>query len=263
MVEPAWLQVPGWPLPAGVHAYVTTRQGGASQGPFHAFNLALHVGDDARQVEANRDLLRRELAVRSGVPELDIQWLEQVHGNAIHEATLPCRNDPPPRADALYTAEAGIACAVLTADCLPVLFCSDDGREIAVAHAGWRGLLAGILEQTVGRFAASPDRVKAWLGPAIGPCHFEVGPEVRAAYLELPGADQEATAAAFLPALRGSDGEERWLMDLYHLARLRLAGLASVSGEPDCTQCHHERWYSYRAAPTTGRFATLIFKTPA
>lgn len=271
MTEPAWLHLPDWQVPAGVQAFVTTRcsgqvkggqdQGGQDLGGFGNFNLALHVGDDPQRVVANREQLLQELRARSGCNDLCIQWLEQVHGTSVHDARPPCRNDPPPRADALYTASAGIACAVLTADCLPVLFCSDDGREIAVAHAGWRGLLAGVLEQTLSRFETPPERLRAWLGPAIGPCHFEVGPEVREAFLEAGAHAAVQTAAAFRPVPPGSDGVQRYMMDLYRLARLRLAGLGSLGGELSCTQCRNDQWYSYRAAQVTGRFATLILKT--
>lgn len=261
MSEPAWLQRPDWQLPAGVQAFVTTRQGGRGQDAYGGFNLALHVGDDPGQVLANREQLQQELRARSGCQDLCIQWLEQVHGSRVCEARRPCRNAPSPRADALLTTAPAIACAVLTADCLPVLFCSDDGREVAVAHAGWRGLLAGILEQTVNSFAAPPQRIRAWLGPAIGPCHYTVGAEVRQAFLEAGTGVAEQTAAAFRPAGLGEDAVARYSMDLYQLARLRLAGLGSVTGTPCCTQCEGERWYSFRAARTTGRFATLIFRS--
>lgn len=264
MAEPAWLRIPDWPLPEGVHAFLTTRGAGPGEDPYGAFNLAQHVGDDAARVQKRREQLLAELQARGQCPALEIQWLEQVHGTEVVEALHPVSNNPPPRADALFTRAAGLACAVMTADCLPVLFCSDDGAEVAVAHAGWRGLLGGVLEQTVAHFSVPPARIHAWLGPAIASCHFEVGPEVREAFLDAATlATRDATAAAFRPAPAQPDGITRSYLDLYQLARLRLAGLGSITGDPDCTVCHQDRWYSYRASPRTGRFATLIFKSRA
>jgi len=262
VAEPVWLRIPDWSLPEGVHAFLTTRGARAGGDPYGAFNLAQHVGDDPAQVQARRTELLAELRTRGRCPALEIQWLEQVHGTEVVQARHPVSNRPPPRADALFTREAGLACAVMTADCLPVLFCSEDGAEIAVAHAGWRGLLGGVLEQTVARFSVPPSQIRAWLGPAIASCHFEVGPEVREAFLDAAVAStRDAIAAAFQPGAVQSDGIGRSYLDLYQLARLRLAGLGSISGDSDCTVCHPERWYSYRAAQQTGRFATLIFKS--
>jgi YfiH family protein len=246
-----------WDLPAGVHAFFTTRHGGASKGPYAAFNLGLHVGDIESDVLANRFLLTRALAGATGRIDVCIQWLQQVHGTDV------CSVGPvevPPRADAFYTTESGLAGCVMTADCLPVLLCSADGREIAVAHAGWRGLQAGVIENTLGRFAAEPARISAWLGPAIGPCHFEVGPEVREAFLSVaPDHGQAATNACFLPA----HNPGKWMADLFGLARLRLgqAGVLHIAGNPNCTVCHADTLYSHRHSQPTGRFATLILKT--
>ena len=161
-------------------------------------------------------------------------------------------------ADAIYTQQPGLACAVLTADCLPVLFCAGNGTEIAVAHAGWRGLLAGVLEATLAHFRHPS--VSAWLGPAIGPCHFQVGPEVRAAFIEAAHQDdRESTSPAFQ-----SCAGDRWMGDLYALARIRLgrAGITAIAGESQCTVCDPQRWYSYRRDGVTGRFATLIMINP-
>jgi polyphenol oxidase len=246
-------------LPRGVRAFVTTRRGGYSQGPWQTFNLGGHVEDDPAAVAANRAVLKKQLAEVTGSDSLKLQWISQVHGIKVHQAGehLP---DHTPQADAIYTTEADIVCGILTADCLPVLLYSDDGNEIAVAHAGWRGLQKGILENTITCFKAPASEINAWLGPAIGPCHFEVGTEVREAFLTVADTEtRSATEAAFSSTPR----EGKWLADLYQLARIRLrtAGLIQIYGEPACTFCNSEIWYSYRHNPVTGRFATLIVKT--
>lgn len=259
MIEPTALLRPAWDLPPGVQAFVTTRNGGHSLPPRQGFNLGLHTGDDPAAVAANRRLLGQVLAQLTGVPDLGVQWIRQVHGTAVYRAAGKALH-PAPEADALHTDTPRLALAVLTADCLPVLFCSQDGAEIAVAHAGWRGLLAGVLEATVSSFRAAPGDIAAWLGPAIGPCHFEVGSEVRSAFVSAAiEQEQAATLAAFQPG----QVPGKWLADLYWLARLRLrrAGLRAVSGEASCTICNHDRYFSYRLQPVTGRFATLIAKT--
>ncbi|MDY6982974.1 MAG: peptidoglycan editing factor PgeF [Pseudomonadota bacterium] len=233
------------------------RHGGHSQGAWSSFNLAQHCGDAPADVNANRMLLLNHLRAETGVAVPGVQWLSQVHGTRVFHAGE--RALPAPQADAAYASDSPLAIAVMTADCLPVLFASNDGREIAVAHAGWRGLLNGVLEATLASFHAAPDAVSAWLGPAIGPCHFEVGAEVRTAFLaRAKPADHAATYAAFVAAAR--DG--KWLADLYALARIRLraAGLVSMHGDALCTVCHSDRFYSYRKQPVTGRFATLILR---
>jgi YfiH family protein len=250
---------PDWPLPAGVHAFVSTRLGGVSAPPYDSLNLGQFVDDQPDAVARNRTLLLSELERRTGLRDLRVQWIKQVHGTAVHEvqggavAVLP-------EADATYCKVPGVAAAVLTADCLPVLFASDDGQEVAVAHAGWRGLLDGVLEATAARLR-DPAAASAWLGPAIGPCHFEVGEEVREAFLRAAAADETAaTQAAFVPA--ASSG--KWFADLYALARLRLAraGLRRVYGSVRCTVCEPRLWYSYRGEGRTGRFASLIVSSP-
>lgn len=259
MTEPTALLHPDWDLPPGVQAFVTTRHGGHSLPPWQGFNLGLHTGDDPAAVAANRSLLGGMLVKHSGITDLAVQWVRQVHGTVVFRAGGKAVQ-PAPEADAIYTDTAGLALAVLTADCLPILFCSQDGAEIAVAHAGWRGLLAGVLEATVRGFRTAPGAITAWLGPAIGPCHFEVGSEVRSAFVAAATLhEQEATLAAFQPG----QVPEKWLADLYALARLRLqrAGLSLVSGSANCTICNHDLFYSYRLQAVTGRFATLIVKT--
>jgi polyphenol oxidase len=258
VIEAPALVALDWQLPDRVRAFVTTRVGGYSLGPWSGFNLGTHVGDDPQAVAANRALLQAALARETGNAATNLQWLQQVHGTLVHTASLASPGIP--EADAIYCCDAGLACGVLTADCLPVLFCSQDGSEIAVAHAGWRGLAAGVLEHTLAAFTTVPAEILCWLGPAIGPCHFEVGEDVRQAFLQQVGPHQHrAIAAAFSPTAV----PDKLLADLYQLARLRLqtAGVKRISGEPDCTMCDSKRWYSYRREPVTGRFATLIMRT--
>ncbi|MEM8817250.1 MAG: peptidoglycan editing factor PgeF [Pseudomonadota bacterium] len=238
-----WI-VPDWPAPPGVTAVCTTREGGVSRGPFASLNLAAHVDDDPAAVAANRQRLCDELGL-----ERAPLWLNQVHGSAVVDAASP--GEGIPTADASYTFAAGQACAVLTADCLPVLFAARDGSAVAAAHAGWRGLAAGVLEATLARLSLPADSVLAWLGPAISQAAFEVGDEVREAFVAADG----AAAGAFL---RNDAG--RWQADLYALARLRLeaAGLTAVYGGGLCTHSDADRFFSYRRLPRCGRIASLI-----
>ena len=243
------LIVPDWPLPSGVRSLITTRRGGVSAAPFDSFNLATHVADAASAVAANRARLAQCLP---GEPV----WLEQVHGVQVSDADAYVPGTPPPCADAAIARRAGVVCAVLTADCLPVLFCTDDGRAVAAAHAGWRGLCAGVLEATADRLGVPGARVLAYLGPAIGPSAFEVGEEVRDAFV---AQDSEA-AKCFQPGMPG-----KWFADLYALARLRLAriGVQTVYGGDRCTFGETERFYSYRRdGPRSGRMASLIWREP-
>lgn len=236
------LLVPDWPAPANVRAVQTTRRGGVSPAPWDSFNLGDHVGDDAGRVAANRAELRRHLPAEPC-------WLQQVHGvhtvDAAQTANLPT-------ADASFSHRAGTVCAVMTADCLPVLFCDRAGTVVAAAHAGWRGLQAGVLEATLAAMAVPAGEILAWLGPAIGPAAFEVGDEVRAAFV----AHDPLAAAAFQPHAAG-----KWLADIYLLARQRLqaAGVASISGGNFCTVNAPESFFSYRRDGVTGRMASLIW----
>lgn len=233
---------PDWPAPARVKSLQTLRSGGVSVAPWASFNLGDHVGDDPLHVAANRD------ALTACLPSAPC-WLQQVHG------TLAVNAENTPKtavADAAFTRQAGRVCAVMTADCLPVLFCDRAGSIVAAAHAGWRGLLGGVLESTLAAMAVAPEHVLAWLGPAIGPSAFEVGDEVRAAFVaELPAAGE-----AFAPC-----GQGKWLADLYALARLRLAraGVTAVYGGNACTYSDPARYFSYRRDGVTGRMATLIW----
>tara|TARA_R110002124_G_scaffold58275_5_gene162471 strand:+ start:3332 stop:4084 length:753 start_codon:yes stop_codon:yes gene_type:complete len=240
---------PDWPAPDTVYALSTTRIGGHSAAPYESFNMGCHVGDEEDAVAANRALLVNALPGGSS-----ISWLSQVHGTAVVEAA-PCASPPP--ADAQWSRTPGAVCTVMTADCLPVLLCSVDGDVVAAAHAGWRGLLAGVLEATVAAMATPPGRLLAWLGPAIGPAAFEVGKEVRAAYLSSAAPSQAKTVAAcFAP----SDRPGHYLADLYTLARLRLddMGLSGVFGGDLCTYSDPGRFFSYRRDGQTGRMASLI-----
>lgn len=236
---------PDWPASAVVKACTTTRIGGISQGAWTGLNLADHVDDDPQAVAENRACLHAQLGL-PGEPH----WLSQVHGTAVclPDRTLSC-------ADACFEHRPGRVCVVLTADCLPVLLCNAAGTRIAAAHAGWRGLLSGVLEQTVAAFADPPDQLMAWLGPAIGPTAFEVGEDVRAAFV----AASAASAQHFQP-----HGAGHWLADLYSLARDRLAaaGVGRVSGGDLCTFSDSERFFSYRRDGVTGRMASLIWMTP-
>lgn len=236
---------PDWAAPPGVHAASTTRQGGVSKPPFQSLNLGLRSGDAAEAVAENRRRLEEALDLPAGP-----HWLAQVHGTEVvrAEAIRPDETE----ADAALTARPGVVCAVLSADCLPVLLCDRAGTVVAAAHAGWRGLAAGVLENTVAAMGRAGPDLLAWLGPAIGPTAFEVGEEVREAFLAAdPGA-----GPAFRPTPRG-----RWLADLYTLARRRLAacGVEQIHGGGFCTFTDQERFHSYRRDGASGRMASLIW----
>jgi hypothetical protein len=237
----AWI-VPDWPAPPNVRALVTTRAGGVSHGPYAAFNLDPRVGDDPAAVGRNREILRSALPA-------DPLWLHQVHGADVVDAeSAPAR----PRADGAVARTRHSVCAVLTADCLPVLLASRGGEVVGIAHAGWRGLAAGIIEATVARMAVAAAEIVAWLGPAIGPRAYEVGQEVYDAFV----ARDAGAAEAFRARGRG-----KHLADLYALARRRLAaaGVKTISGGAFCTHAESQRFYSYRRDATTGRFASLVW----
>ena len=238
--------VPHWDVPANVRALQTTRNGGFSSAPWDSFNLGDHVGDAPEAVAANRQALRSRLP---GEPV----WLKQVHGTFAVNADFGSKNV---EGDAAYARRPGQVCAVLTADCLPVLFCDRRGTVVAAAHAGWRGLQAGVLESTLAAMAVPGADVLAWLGPAIGPRCFEVGDEVRDAFV---AADPEAEQA-FVPAAAG-----KWLCDIYLLARQRLqrAGVSAISGGGECTVSEAARFFSYRRDGVTGRMASLIWLADA
>lgn len=234
--------LPEWPAPPTVRALVTTRQGGVSEACWEGLNLATHVGDKPAHVAANRAELRTHLPAEP-------LWLNQVHGvDCVQAAAV----QPDACADASVSFATNQVCAVMTADCLPVLFCNRSGSVVAAAHAGWRGLLAGVLENTVQAMQCVPAEILAWLGPAIGPSQFEVGAEVRSAFM----AHDAQAASAFRPH------GEKWLCDIYALARQRLAvaGVHAVYGGGLCTVSDPQRFYSFRRDGVTGRMASLIWR---
>ena len=244
MSLPAGWIVPDWPAPARVRAFVTTREGGVSKGEYGSMNLGTRCGDEAGAVARNR------LIVREHLPQFP-RWLAQVHGTAVADLDALGELDVA-AADAAAVSTPERVAVVLTADCLPVFLCREDGSRVAVAHAGWRGLAAGVLENAVSALGGEASRVLAWLGPAIGPAAFEVGPEVREAFV----AGHPEAQGAFVPR----DGA-KYLADLYALARLRLAraGVESVSGGGFCTYTERERFFSYRRVKESGRLGAFIW----
>ena len=237
----AWI-TPDWPAPAQVGALSTTRSGGCSGGAWASMNLGERCGDDPADVRRNRQRLAAELPAAP-------QWLRQVHGAAV--ARHPGQPGPEPEADALVAFGPGQVCAVLTADCLPVVFCDRAGSRVAVAHAGWRGLAAGVLQSTLDALECDPHELIAWLGPAIGPTVYEVGADVAAAF-------PNEFDRGFTPH------GERWLLDLYTVARLKLAaaGVTSVHGGGLCTFSDPDRFYSFRRDGQSGRMATVVWIDP-
>ena len=235
--------LPQWPAPANVCAVQTTRSGGFSSPPYAELNLAQHVGDQPEAVRRNRALLHTYLQL-----EQEPCWLEQTHSTRVVNLDQDTNRD----ADAALTAMPGKVAAVMTADCLPVLLCATDGSEVAAAHAGWRGLANGILEQTVTTMCTPVHRIIVWLGPAIGPTHFEVGEEVQTAFVQ----DLAASASAFTPTRPG-----HYLANLYRLARLRLnrLGIDTIYGGNHCTYSDSSRFFSYRRDKICGRQASLIY----
>ncbi len=240
-----WIR-PDWDAPSSVVAVSTTRDGGISTGSFASMNLGAHVGDTADAVSENRRRLKDALG-----SDVEPAWLKQVHGTDVIDAGRLPVDAPPPAADAAFTVRPGAACVVMTADCLPVLLAARDGSAVAAAHAGWRGLAGGVLEATVARMPTPADALVAWLGPAISQPAFEVGDEVREAFI-----DHDDSAAAFF----AKNARGRWQADLYALARQRLeaAGLTAVSGGGYCTFTDAERFFSHRRDPGAGRMATAI-----
>jgi polyphenol oxidase len=247
-MSPAWLQ-PQWPAPAAIRAVCTQRAGGISAAPFASLNLGAHVGDDPQAVDENRRRLRDSLALPA-----EPLWLSQLHGVRVFDADRADieTSSKPPSADAAITRIAGRVLAILVADCMPVLLCRRDGGAVAAAHAGWRGLSGGVLEATVEALATPAEQLLAWLGPGIGPEHFEVGAEVRDAFCQ---PDPEATHA-FRVNERG-----RWQCDLHALARRRLQrlGVRDIHGPARCTYTEQRSFFSYRRDGVTGRFAALIW----
>jgi len=237
-----WIE-PDWPAKSNIHAAVTLRSGGLSKGVFQSLNPALHVNDNPETVLANRKTISQML----NLPSAPI-WLEQVHSDRVIKID---KDTALQQADASYTDQAGVVSVIMTADCLPVLLASSDGAEIAAVHAGWRGLLAGVISNTVAMFKS--DNVIAWLGPAIGPDCFEVGGELKESFV----AKSNNFGSAFTQTSEG-----KYLADIYQLARLELAalGITQVYGGDFCTVTDKQRFYSYRRDGETGRMATLIWR---
>ncbi|SJM93896.1 peptidoglycan editing factor PgeF [Crenothrix polyspora] len=237
-----WL-VPNWPAPKNIHAVSTLRTGGVSTGCYASLNPATHVGDDVNTVAQNRNIIRQSLMLPA-----EPVWLQQVHSNIAVDASTVTGL---PQADASYSRAANVVCTVMTADCLPLLVCAEDGSCVAAIHAGWKGLLDGIITNTI--TAMHADKLLVWLGPAIGPACFEVGTEVRAAFIE--------KSVIFTGAF--TQQNHRWLADIYHLARVELSvlGIDKIYSGNFCTVTEHERFYSYRRDKETGRMASLIWRT--
>lgn len=249
MPESPQFLVPDWPAPNTVRAAVSMRHGGYSKGPYSGFNLGEHVDDEPEHVRRNRQLLRASLEL----PD-DPVWLAQVHGTRVMRLDESPHRGQICEADASVTDRPGQVCAVLTADCLPVFLADRKGRSVGVAHAGWRGLAAGVLESTIDAMRVPPTDLLAWLGPAIGPEAFEVGAEVRQAFI-----DQDACASeAFTPA-----GKRKYLANLFLLARQRLehAGVAQIAGGGRCTCKNEKDFFSYRRDGRCGRMVSLIWMT--
>ena len=246
-----FISVP-WSAPANVHAVITTRHGGMSSPPFASNNLAVHVGDDPDVVQANRQQLAKQIGVECW------QWLNQIHSSEVVSASFADNNVP--SADACITREPGLALAVLTADCLPILLCDDLGEQVAVCHAGWRGLAAGVLHNTVAKFDAVPAGIHAYIGPAIGAAHFEIDAPVIDAFVQAPTFSGINVEGYFTPT---SNKPGHWQGHLAGLAaaQLKALGVRSVGGGELCTVTEKQHFYSYRAEHTTGRFASIIWRS--
>ena len=238
--------IPNWPAPKNIRCVTTTRVGGYSQHEYDSLNMGGHVKDDFSNVEKNRDVVKKELQLPN-----EPVWLEQVHGSKVFELgnAIPKSNT----SDASYTKEAGVVCAVLTADCLPVAFCDQAGEHVAVAHAGWRGLINGVLENTLQALPVENDKIMCWLGPAIGPNKFEVGEEVVEKFVLI----DEKHKNAFVEKNNG-----KYLANIYQLAKNILAknNVEAVDGGVHCTFSESDKFYSYRRDGKTGRMATLVWK---
>lgn len=235
-----------WPAPDRIKAGTSLRSGGVSEAPYDQLNLGDHVGDSEKNVIANREIIASHL----NLPDQPI-WIQQIHGTKAVEARLENLYQ---EADASFTDKAGTVCVVLTADCLPVLICNKKGTHIAAAHAGWRGLVNGVIESTLNKLNLPSEDLLVWLGPAISRKHFEVGSEVRDQFLqELSNAE-----SAFTPSPRPN----HWMADLYELARIRLRkqGITQIYGGEYCTYANKEQFYSYRRdGANSGRMASLIW----
>lgn len=249
---------PNWPLPENVAIAFTDRHGGSSCGPYDSLNLGLHVGDNPQTVLANRRLLLSSLAL-----PCEPLWLEQVHGVEVVSISQLTNSTSVPLADGSYSDRYGQVCAVMTADCLPVLLCDKQGRQVAAVHAGWRGLCAGVIEQAVKHFSVPACELIACLGPCIGPSQFEVGAEVRSAFMASAAIDTtdaelaNAIADCFIPRVNTTD---KYLADIIGLAKVRLLqlGIETIYSVDECTVLNND-YFSYRRDKVTGRMASLIW----
>lgn len=245
---------PDWPAPAAVLAAATTRNGGCSEGEFAGLNMALHVGDTESNVRRNRKLVADAFA-----PDAHFQWLRQVHGS---EPAIVFQPGEAPEADSLISSVPGIALCVLTADCLPVFVCNRAGDEVGIIHAGWRGMSAGVIENTLAAMRSEPEDLLIWLGPAIQSCHYEVGEDVREAFLDCAtdSREQQQLKATFVPL----EKQGKYHADLTQIARIKLLrlGTTSISGGTHCTYSDARRFYSHRRDGPCGRMANLICISP-
>ena len=249
--EFSWIEA-SWDAPDSIRAGCTTRIGGYSLGPYRAFNLANHVADDPQTVVQNRQHLSQGLVLPS-----EPVWLNQIHSNQVYcHDNVDNGQQLNPDADAIYSQQPKSVCTVMTADCLPVLFCDEQGESIAAAHAGWRGLANGILRNTLSKFSQPNSQILAWMGPAIGASAFEVGRDVYDAFCQTDSRYEKSFAEQ-------SEGKtEKWLMDIYQAARVQLQslGLTKIYGGEYCSYTQADRFYSYRREQTTGRMASVIWR---
>ena len=243
-----------WPSPSHIHAFVTTRGGGHSDGKFSTLNLAQYVNDNPFAVACNRALLRESIPY-----DLSFQWLDQIHSSSIVQIKVSGQEK---KGDGLICKEPGIACCILTADCLPIFFTNKSGTEIALAHAGWRGICSGIIENLVNTMDSEPGDIIAWLGPGIGPCHYEVGAELKSRF------KQSITSTKLWADIEQcfyfAKGSNKFFLDLYQAAKVILAsvGVGQIYGGGECTYCQEDEYFSFRRDGDTGRMASVIFIEP-
>lgn len=240
-----------WAAPTKVVAFSTLRSGGVSKAPYESLNFAYHVDDSAANVDKNRAILSAQLPSK-----LQWQWLQQIHGTDVVEVIEPTVELA---ADALFTKQPNVVCCVQTADCLPVFFAARNGSEVAIAHAGWRGLVAGILENTVNKMSSDASDIIAWLGPAIGPCHFEVGAEVKEYFLE--SSDSSVVKKSLEDCFKITARRQKFMADIYAIARIKLSqlGISQITGGGHCTYCAEEHLFSYRRDGVSGRMLNAIY----
>ena len=246
--------LPNWPAADWIHAFVTERAGGFSTGKFASLNLAHHVNDDFSIVERNRGLLKSSVSA-----DLTFQWMHQIHSDIVNVVSVP---SSPLKGDSLICREPGIACCVLTADCLPVFLTNLKGTEIAIIHAGWRGMCRGVLNKTVNKMRSQPNDLMAWLGPAIGPCHYEVGHDLKIAFKK--SISSKNLWSRIETCFAESSTEGKFFLDLNKtaVAILNHLGVSNIYGNDQCTFRDSEKYFSYRRDGETGRMVSTIFIDP-